>query len=238
MLKLYNTLGRKKEIFKPLKDKKVGMYVCGPTIYNYVHIGNLRAYFFGDILRKYLEFKGFKVKEVMNLTDVDDKTIKESQKYKVKLRKFTEIYEKAFLDDLKAMNIQIPYQFRRPTYDWDVYSHSAFKDADKIEDLLDNIFHRDIFYTISVPLSENPKKKVYRVINRLTGKSVADFVYRKDMPPYIVVDSIRYASLLYLKKKLEKILKNPNMKHRWIKARADLERINKAIEYMRRRLGR
>ncbi len=115
MLKVYNTLTRKKEIFKPLKDKKVGMYVCGPTIYNYVHIGNLRAYIFADILRRYLEFKGFKVKEVMNLTDVDDKTIKGSQEQGETLRKFTEKYEKAFLKDISALNIKKPEVMPRAT---------------------------------------------------------------------------------------------------------------------------
>jgi len=108
MLKLYNTLGRKKEVFKPIKKGEVGMYVCGPTIYNYVHIGNLRAYIFADILRRYLKFNGFNVKEVMNLTDVDDKTIRDSQKAKKSLKEFTKIYEKAFLDDIKAINIETP----------------------------------------------------------------------------------------------------------------------------------
>jgi cysteinyl-tRNA synthetase len=108
MLKVYNTLNRKKENFKPLKKGHVGMYVCGPTIYDYVHIGNLRAYVFGDILRRYLKFSGFKVKEVMNLTDVDDKTIRESQKLKKNLKEFTKIYEKAFMQDIGAMNIETP----------------------------------------------------------------------------------------------------------------------------------
>ena len=137
----------------------------------------------------------------------------------------------------KAMNIQIPMQFQRRTDDWDVYSRTPFKDADKVEDLLDNIFHKDVFYTISVPLSAD-RGKVYRVINRFTGRSVADFTYKRNMPPHIIVDSIRYASLLYLRKKLESILKNKNAQYRWAKARADLMRIDRAIEYMRQRLGR
>ena len=115
MLRLYNTLTRKKEIFKAIKDKQVGMYVCGPTVYNYIHIGNLRAYFFGDILKRYLKFSGFKVKEVINLTDVDDKTIRDSQKAKKSLKEFTRFYEKAFLKDIKAMNIEIPEVMPRAT---------------------------------------------------------------------------------------------------------------------------
>src|SRR4030043_1527524 len=108
VLKVYNTLGRKKEVFKPIKKGEVGMYVCGPTIYNYVHIGNLRAYIFADILKRYLKFKGFNVKEVMNLTDVDDKTIRDSQKAKKSLKEFTKVYEKAFLDDINAINVETP----------------------------------------------------------------------------------------------------------------------------------
>ena len=108
MLKLYNTLTRKKEVFKSLCKGNVGIYVCGPTVYDYVHIGNLRAYVFGDILRRYFKFQGYKVKYVMNITDVDDKTIRGSQKERVNLKKFTSKYEKAFLEDIKEMNIETP----------------------------------------------------------------------------------------------------------------------------------
>src|SRR4030042_3381441 len=114
-VKLYKTLTRKKEIFKPIKNKEVKMYVCGPTIYNYVHIGNLRAYFFSDILRRYLEFCDYKIKEVMNLTDVDDKTIRGSQSAGESLKKFTEKYEKAFLEDIRTMNIEKPEVMPRAT---------------------------------------------------------------------------------------------------------------------------
>ncbi len=115
MLRLYNTLKRKKEIFKPIKAGHVGMYVCGPTIYDFVHIGNLRAYVFADILRRHLKFSGYKVKEVMNLTDVDDKTIRDSQKAGEDLKEFTKVYEKAFLEDIKKMNIEIPEIMPRAT---------------------------------------------------------------------------------------------------------------------------
>ncbi|MBD3247627.1 cysteine--tRNA ligase [Candidatus Pacearchaeota archaeon] len=115
MLKLYNTLGRKKQTFKPLKKGSVKMYVCGPTIYNYVHIGNLRAYVFADILRRYLKFKKYKIKQVMNLTDVDDKTIRDSQKAGKTLREFTNKYKKAFLEDMDAMNIEKPEVMPRAT---------------------------------------------------------------------------------------------------------------------------
>ena len=107
-LKIYNTLTRKKEKFVPVKAGQVGMYVCGPTIYDFVHIGNLRAYVFGDSLRRVLKANGLKVKEVMNLTDVDDKTIRDSQKAKVKLKDFTKKFEKGFVEDIRAMNIETP----------------------------------------------------------------------------------------------------------------------------------
>jgi cysteinyl-tRNA synthetase len=107
-LKLYNTLTRKKEEFRPLKDKEAGIYSCGPTVYNYAHIGNLRNYTFNDILKRSLRFLGYKVKQVMNMTDVDDKTIKASQKAKISLKELTRKYEKIFLNDLHELNITNP----------------------------------------------------------------------------------------------------------------------------------
>ena len=73
-LQFFNTLTRRKEEFVPLNPPHVGLYTCGPTVYNYAHIGNLRAFMFEDLLRRYLEYKGFQVKHVMNITDVEDKT--------------------------------------------------------------------------------------------------------------------------------------------------------------------
>ncbi len=115
MIKFYNTLTRKKEIFKPLKDKKVGIYTCGPTVYDFVHIGNLRAYTFSDILRRFLKISGYEVKQVMNITDVDDKTIKRSQECKENLKEFTRKYEKAFFENSKEMNIEKPEFMPRAT---------------------------------------------------------------------------------------------------------------------------
>jgi len=106
MLKFYNSLTKKKQAFKPLKEKQVKMYTCGPTVYDYAHIGNFRAYVFEDLLRRYLKFKGFKVIQVMNLTDVDDKTIKGSQKENLSLKEFTSKYKKAFFEDIKTLNIE------------------------------------------------------------------------------------------------------------------------------------
>lgn len=106
VLRFFNTLGRKKMEFKPIKEGFVNMYSCGPTVYNYMHIGNLRAFMFTDLLKRYLKFKGFKVKHVMNITDVDDKTIRDSQKQGKTLKDFTEFYTKVFLEDLDKLNIE------------------------------------------------------------------------------------------------------------------------------------
>ena len=105
-LKLYSTLTRKKSIFKPIKPGFVSMYSCGLTVYNYGHIGNFRAFINADILKRYLEYGGFNVKHVTNITDVDDKTIRESQKEKISLKEFTEKYTKAFFDNCATLNIE------------------------------------------------------------------------------------------------------------------------------------
>ncbi|HLD84931.1 MAG TPA: cysteine--tRNA ligase, partial [archaeon] len=104
MLSLFNTMTRKKELFKAAEE--VGIYFCGPTVYDYAHIGNFRSYIFSDLLRRYLEYKNYKVKLVMNITDVDDKTIKGAQKEKMTLREFTAKYENAFFEDVKTLRIK------------------------------------------------------------------------------------------------------------------------------------
>jgi cysteinyl-tRNA synthetase len=105
MIRLFNTLTRKVEQFVPLKDGEVGIYSCGPTVYNFAHIGNLSTFLFVDLLKRYLKYRGFKVKHVMNLTDVDDKTIKGSRKEGVGLKEFTEKYTRIFFKDLADLNI-------------------------------------------------------------------------------------------------------------------------------------
>lgn len=113
-MKLFNTLTGKKELFKPLK-KVVTMYNCGPTVYDFSHIGNLRSYVFADLLRRYLEYKGFKVKQVVNITDVDDKTIKGSQEEGISLKEFTKRYEKAFFEDIEKLKIKKASFYPRAT---------------------------------------------------------------------------------------------------------------------------
>ena len=104
-LELYNSLTRTVERFKPLKQDEVKVYYCGPTPYNYAHIGNLRAYLYEDFVVRTLRFLGYKVKTVMNVTDIDDKTIRDSQTSGKSLREFTEFYTSEFLADLDKLKI-------------------------------------------------------------------------------------------------------------------------------------
>ncbi len=115
MLKLYNTLSRKLETFKPLHNNSVGLYTCGPTVYNVPHIGNWRAFLWEDVLRRYLEFKGYRVTHIMNLTDVDDKTIRGSQEKAVSLEEFTKPFKKAFFEESKILNIKPATQYTEAT---------------------------------------------------------------------------------------------------------------------------
>ena len=115
MLKLYNTLTRKKEVFKPLRKDWVGLYTCGPTVYNYAHIGNLRTYIFEDILRRALEYAGFKVRHVMNITDVEDKIIRDSRKENKDIFEFVKPYEKGFYEDLAKLNIKKAWKYPKAT---------------------------------------------------------------------------------------------------------------------------
>jgi cysteinyl-tRNA synthetase len=114
-IKLFNTLTRKKEEFKPIEPGKTGMYTCGPTVYDYAHIGNFRAFIFEDLLKRWLQHRSFKVTHVMNLTDVDDKTIKGSQKQAKPLREYTDFYAKAFFEDIQALNIEPATVYPRAT---------------------------------------------------------------------------------------------------------------------------
>jgi cysteinyl-tRNA synthetase len=115
MLKFHNTLSRKIEEFQPLTDGRVRMYTCGPTVHNYIHIGNLRTFIFEDLLRRTLKHLGYQVTQVMNITDIDDKTIKGSQAQGITLNEFTAPYIRAFFDDLKTLNIEPAEVYPRAT---------------------------------------------------------------------------------------------------------------------------
>ena len=115
MLKLYNTLSRKVEEFVPLNPPNVGMYICGPTVYDYFHIGNARTFIMADIIRRYLEYKGYNVKFVMNLTDIDDKIINKSIEEKTSASEVAKRYSEAFFEDIQRLRIKPATMYPRAT---------------------------------------------------------------------------------------------------------------------------
>src|SRR3972149_11733222 len=106
ILNLYNTESKKKEQIMPFDKKSIRLYTCGPTIYDYAHIGNFRTYVFEDLLKKSLKYFGYDVIHVMNITDIDDKTIKGAIKKNISLIEFTEPFRQAFFEDLNTLNIE------------------------------------------------------------------------------------------------------------------------------------
>ena len=114
-IRFYNTMSRSLEEFKPMHEGKVGLYTCGPTVHDFAHIGNFRTYVFEDILRRYLEYKGFKVKHVMNITDVEDKTIRKAREGHKALNEITDPFIEAFFADLDKLNIERASVYPRAT---------------------------------------------------------------------------------------------------------------------------
>lgn len=115
MLKVYNTLTRQKEDFHPLNDGVVNMYVCGPTVYNYIHIGNARSAIAFDTIRRYFEFSGYQVNYVSNFTDVDDKMIKAAHEQGITVPELADKYIAAFMEDTTAVNIEPATKHPRAT---------------------------------------------------------------------------------------------------------------------------
>ncbi len=114
-IQFYNTLTRRLETFEPLEAGKVRIYTCGPTVYDRAHVGNFRTFTFEDLLRRFLRWKGFDVVQVMNLTDVDDKTIRGAREAGVSLAEYTEPYINAFFEDLDTLRIQRAERYPRAT---------------------------------------------------------------------------------------------------------------------------
>src|SRR5712692_2763328 len=107
-LRFYNTLSGKIEDFAPLEGTQVRIYTCGPTVYDYAHIGNYRTFVFQDVLRRFLKYRGYQVQQVMNLTDVDDKDIRNAKAAGLELREYTAKYIDAFDVDRQLLNIERP----------------------------------------------------------------------------------------------------------------------------------
>jgi cysteinyl-tRNA synthetase len=115
MLKLYNTLTNRVEEFQPLDPPNVRMYVCGPTVYDFAHIGNFRTIIFADLLRRYIKYKGFRLHHVMNITDVEDKIIARAVDQKLSLREYTDKFIDYFFQDFDALGAERPEEILRAT---------------------------------------------------------------------------------------------------------------------------
>src|SRR5467141_4065520 len=116
-MRFFNTYSREIEEFQPRDpaERKIDIYTCGPTVYSRAHIGNFRAYIFEDLLQRHLELRGYKVHRVMNLTDVDDKTIRGAREAKVPLARFTEPFKQAFFQDAETLRIKRADEFPAAT---------------------------------------------------------------------------------------------------------------------------
>jgi len=115
MIRLYNTLSGTQEEFQPIEDGLVRLYTCGPTVYDFAHIGNFRTFVVQDLLRRYLRYMGYRVIHVMNVTDVDDKTIQNAREQGLTLKEYTTKYTEAFLEDSRTLRIQLPDFMPRAT---------------------------------------------------------------------------------------------------------------------------
>ncbi|MBK9098615.1 MAG: cysteine--tRNA ligase [bacterium] len=158
-MKLYNTLTKQIEEFIPLNPPNVGMYICGPTVYDYFHIGNARTFIMADIIRRYLEYKKYNVTYIMNLTDIDDKIIKKSIEEKVPASEVAKKYSDAFFDDIKRLKIKPATFYPKATEHMD-------KILGMIKALLDNgaAYNVDgnVFYNVSS----------FKTYGKLSGKKI------------------------------------------------------------------
>ena len=114
-IKFYNSYSRKKELFEPIIHGKVGLYTCGPTVYDFAHIGNFRTFIFEDLLKRWLIHSGYDVTHIMNITDVDDKTIAIAKNQNIDLNIITEKYTKQFMNDLRWLKILPADKYPRAT---------------------------------------------------------------------------------------------------------------------------
>ena len=163
MLSIYNTLTKKKEIFEPIDPPEVRIYMCGPTVYDFFHIGNARSFVMADVVRRYLLYRGYKVKFVMNLTDVDDKIIKRSNEENENFTAFAEKYINAFFDDLDKLKLMRADNYPKATEHMD----EIIKMVESLEDkgYAYNI-DGNVFYDVS-------KFKEY---GKLSGKNIDDLI--------------------------------------------------------------
>lgn len=161
MLKLYNTLTKKKEEFKPLNPPNVNFYMCGPTVYDFFHVGNARSFIMADVVRKYLEFKGYKVKYAMNLTDVDDRIITKSIEEKIPSTQVSEKYINYFFEDIQRLNMKKA----------DVYP-KATEHMEEIISLIKKLEKKGIAYNVNGNVFYDVSK--FAGYGKLSGKKIDD----------------------------------------------------------------
>ncbi len=178
-LQFFNSLKREKEIFQPIEKGKVGLYTCGPTVYDYAHIGNFRTFMFEDLLKRWLLHSSYDVKHVMNITDVDDKTIKKAKQMKVSLSGITDKYTQYFMEDLRWLKM-IPA---------DIYP-TATESVPKMISMIERLLEKGFAYSeddgsVYFNISSFPNYGKLTQINisaQRTGDRVMEDEYDKDAP--------------------------------------------------------
>lgn len=160
-MKIYNTLTRRKEEFEPIRKGQVNIYVCGPTVYNYIHIGNARPIVVFDTLRRYMEYRGYKVKYAQNFTDVDDKIINRAKDEGVSALEISERYIKEYFDDADALNV------RRADVHPKVSEH-----IDEIENFVDTLVGKGFAYEADGDVYFSTRK--FPEYGKLSGQNIED----------------------------------------------------------------
>jgi cysteinyl-tRNA synthetase len=161
MLTLYNSLTKKKEEFVPIDPSEIKFYICGPTVYDFFHIGNARTFVMADIIRKYLEYKGYKVKFIMNLTDIDDRIIKKSISEKISYDEVAAKYSEAFFDDIKRLKLKAADMYPKAT------AH-----IDDIKAMIKKLVDNGTAYNIDGNVFYDVKK--FKTYGKLSGKNIDD----------------------------------------------------------------
>ena len=160
-MKIYNTLTRRKEEFEPIRKGQVNIYVCGPTVYNYIHIGNARPIVVFDTLRRYMEYRGYKVKYAQNFTDVDDKIINRAKDEGVSALEISERFIKEYFDDADALNV------RRADVHPKVSEH-----IDEIENFVDTLVGKGFAYEADGDVYFSTRK--FPEYGKLSGQNIED----------------------------------------------------------------
>ena len=161
IMKLYNTLTRKKEEFVPLEEGKVKMYVCGPTVYDYIHIGNARPYVIFDTIRRYMEYKGYEVKYVQNFTDVDDKIINKAIKEGVESTVISERYIAEAKKDAEGLNVE-------PA----TYNPKVTEEMPEIIEMIKTLIEKGHAYEVNGSVFYDTKS--FADYGKLSGKNIDD----------------------------------------------------------------